>query len=330
MQYTISKNFFREKDTEFLYVFFENGDYISLSGTELKAYAVNLYDKLVRYDNGFCAVAESGFIRLKIQNQVDFCYNGCFLHDPEAYEQDRKKYIENRCVNESRITEIRLFDRNHWHYTLLGNCRATMNGAYLQLEFVPQPQMGKASSTEHCVCLGDVKTEAVSHIDLDFENCESFYVYDKEISDIHLEFEKELEWGSDKLYRKIRGGYIKLKLRKCYNTRSNHLYDDKNLKKRDFERRLCGKKGFAHHDICHLYVHYNGTGFGASVSECIVPDDMKSDEDIDRLERKENETGNLCYRFESGYSKKLKDGTIILTFGKGAKRTLAKQELKVL
>lgn len=324
MQYTISKDFFNEKDIEFLYVFFDNGDYISLCGAELTEYSVNLYDKLVRHGNGFCPVAESGFIQLKIQKRADFCYNRNFLYNPEEYQKDRKKYIENRCVNESRITEIWLFNEDNWHYTLLGNIRAIMDGAYLRFEFISMPQMGDASGNEHYICLGNIGSKAISDINLDFENCESFYVYSKEISEVNLTFEKELEWGSSKLYRSISGGYIKLKLRKYYNSRSNHLMDDQNLKKRDFERRLCGKKGFACHDICHLYVSYNAPGFGESISECLELNDIKSEEEIEQLEQKEDEMGGIWYFFESGYSKKLEDGTILLTFGKNAKKTIKK------
>lgn len=321
MEYKIAKNYFNIKDTKFLYVFFENGDYLSLNSSELAEYFVNLYDKLVRRRMGYCAIAESGFIKLKIKKHaVD--YDRYFLHNPEEYLRNRKKYIENRCVNESRITEIWFFDKNSWHYILRGNIRATMDETYLRWEFLPQPQIGEASSDEHTICLGGIKTDDVFCIDLDFENCESFYVYSKEILEINLDFDKNLTWESGELYRNVVGGYIKLKLKKYYNTRPNHLFDNDNLKKRDFERRLCGKKGFATHDISHLYISYHYSGFGNSITECLELNEIKTDSEIEQMEKKEDELGRIWYSYKSGYARKKKDGTIILAFGENSKQTI--------
>lgn len=321
MQYTISKNFFNLKDAKLLYVFFENGDFLSLGGSELVEYSIKLYDKLVMRRRGYCSVAESGFIKLKIHKHA-VKYDKYLLYNAQEYLSNRKKYIENRCVAESRITEIWFFNELNWHYILRGNIRAELDGKYLRLEFVPQPQMGESSSSEHSICLGDIKTQDVFSIDLDFENCESFYVYSKEILEINLEFDKELTWGSSELYRSVKSGYIKLKLRKYYNSRQNSLFDNKDLKKRDFERRLCGKTGFARHDICHLYINSYYSGYGNSITECVELNEIKSDYEIEQLENKEDELGGIWYCYESGYAKKLKDGTIILAFGKNAEQII--------
>lgn len=62
MEYTIAKNNFNKQDINFLYIFFENGDYLSIDGSELIDLSFNVYDKLVRHNKGCCAVTESGYL----------------------------------------------------------------------------------------------------------------------------------------------------------------------------------------------------------------------------------------------------------------------------
>ncbi|MBD5101015.1 MAG: hypothetical protein HDT29_07220 [Clostridiales bacterium] len=326
MEYTIAKNDFNKQDVNFLYLFFENGDYLSIDGSELIDLSFNVYDKLVRHDNGYCAVAESGYLKLKIKNHSKFINNSYFLYNSKAIEKDRKSYIENRCVNESIITKIWLFNEDNWHHVLLGNFQTQKDGEFLILKALPQPLMGEASGSTHKINLSNVKKEDVWGIDLDFENCESFLVYNSEIEEINLSFEKELTWGAQEFYRTICGGFIKLKLDKYFSHRENHLFDNEKLKLKDFEQRLCGKKGFDVHDICHLYIKYYHAGYGCITTECIEIDDIKPEDEIEQLIQKEEEEEDYAYYyyFESGYSKKLKDGTILITFGKNAKQTIDK------
>lgn len=321
MEYAAKKVNINKKKVEFIYVFFENGDYVSLSGAELVTISVNVYDKLVRHNDGFSPVAESGHIEFKIEEKCDYNYNTKFVCDPQEYKNDRKKYIERRCLGESCIKEIRFFDKLNWHRELLGNFKAEKNGEILKLVVLPQPQMGENACDKHKIALGDIKKEDVFSINLDFENCESFMVFNREIKEIGLEFDEKLALGSSRFHRRAKGGYIKLKLDK-YPCRPNHLFDDRILKRKDFERRLCGKKGFSTHDICHLYVVFYHAGFGDTLRECIDLDDMKSKKEVERLIKKEEDDDMFIYNFESGYAKLLKDRTMILTFGTGAKQLM--------
>mgnify|MGYP003305432932 CR=1 FL=1 len=56
----------------------------------------------------------------------------------------------------------------------------------------------------------------------------------------------------------------------------------------------------------------------------VMKDYIKTDEEYKRLEKLEDETGEDWYQFESGYSKKMKDGSIIIAFGIDAKETIDK------
>lgn len=116
-------------------------------------------------------------------------------------------------------------------------------------------------------------------------------VYNDEIEEVNISFDEKLEWGAGDLYRKANGCYIKIKLDKIFIPRKNNLFDnEKRLKVVDFERRLCGKKGESIHDIRHLYIDYYHAGYGGiQVDECIELDDVKTDEEIERLEKKEEE-----------------------------------------
>ncbi len=323
MEYTVNKTNFSKKKTKRLCVLFDNGDYVSVDGTELASISVNTYDRLVRHNKGFCAVAESGAIELTIKGQNPDKYSGNFLYDPQEFFENRKEYIEQRCLKENGIAGIRFFDKLNWHHDLLGSFRVEKKGNSLRLVVLPQPQMGGASSAENKICLGDVWLDDVRCIDLDFENCDVFPVYGDEIKEINLLFEEKLKWGSSEFNRKVKGGYIRLKLKKRLNSsRSHYLSHKKNLKRKDFERRLCGREGFSAHDICHLYICSYHISSHDALTECLEVDDIKPSKEVDRLIKKEEEDGCCYYEFESGYAQKLKDRTIILTFGSNAKKLM--------
>ena len=45
-KYTYPKKEFDKKDVNFMYVFFDNGDYISINGSEVVELEIRLYDRL--------------------------------------------------------------------------------------------------------------------------------------------------------------------------------------------------------------------------------------------------------------------------------------------
>ena len=324
--YVFPKMKYSKKDTKEMYVFFDNGDYLEIKGIEIVDFSINsLYDKLVWRERGFCPVVESGYFKFKIcNNKPAFTHLSHAVYNEYDFRKNRKGYIENRFINEGGINEIWLFDEFSWHKEIKCAAKAKMDGEFLLLEFIPQPQMGSTLSENHSVTISPVEKQVIDRIDLDFENCESFTVNNDEIQDINLEFASQLEWGAAEIYRKVIGGYIRVKLDSSYHRNYSFIVEQKTVKTSDFEKRLCGKKGESTHDICHLYVDFNHAGYGTQHTECIEVDDMKSDEELDKLEKLEEETGEEHCWFESGYCKKLNDGSIIIAFGKNAKATIDK------
>ncbi len=324
-KYLFPKMKYTKNEVSFMYIFFENGDFLEIKGSEIFNFSINIYDKLIRSRKGYNPVIESGYFKLKICNKSAFTKSSHFLYNEADFRKNRKSYIENRCVNESWITEIWLFNSYSWHKVLHCESKGKMDGDFLLLEFLPQPQMGTFKNENHYVNIKNIEKEDIFKIDLDFENCESFAVYNDEIEDVNIDFEDKLEWGAGDLYRKAIGGYIKIKLNKDFALRENHLFKNKkSLKIVDFERRLCGKKGEDIHDICHLYIDFYHAGYGEVQVECVEVDDIKTDEEIKNIEKKEEQTGQSYYYYEGGYCKKHKDGSIIIAFGKNARNTINK------
>lgn len=315
-----------KNEVSFMYLFFENGDFVEIKGAEIMNFSVNLYDKLIKSHKGYNPVIESGYFKFKISNKTAFNKTDYFLYNEEEFKKDRKLYIENRCINESRIVELWLFDSYNWHKVLHCEAVARKEDEFLWFEFLPQ-RMGKCESEKHNIKIKKLIKEDIHSIDLDFENCEGFVVYNSEIKEINITFNEELVWGSSDFYREVIGGYIKIKLDKTFTSRENTLFEDKkNLKAFDFEKRLCGKSGEDIHDICHLYINYYHAGYSSiQYKECIEIKDINLNEEM----QKENDTMEFNEYdwddfYEGGYCKKCQDGCIIIAFGKNAKNTIEK------
>ena len=318
-QYTYPKRRFASKDIEFLQVFFTNGDYFEIPKREIVGIDVQFYDNLVAGEQGFCAVAKSGFIKCKIINKRNSrCY--ARLYNYKEFLKNRKTCLENRCVNEGGVCYFRLFDNNHWHYPIKADVVAAMCDDYLVFNFVENATFGSFDKDFHVVNISDLTKDSVEYIDLDFENCENFVVYPEEIQDISINFKKELIWNSGSLGREVESGYLRLKLNRRFTWRDFTLHDcDKLTSVNKLEHRLCGK-GIDDCDICHLYITYHYAGYGISFKECVdihdiryvgQPtnwDDLGTDDDSD-----EDDDDPI---FVSGYAKREKDGSILIVFGK--------------
>ena len=87
---------------------------------------------------------------------------------------------------------------------------------------------------------------------------------------------------------------------------------------------MCWKGIQSDHDICHLYVTYDYQGYFSRRTECIETRDIRSDEELERIEKMEETGDYLFYEYIGGYCKKQTDGSIIITFGKNAEAQLKK------
>ena len=317
-EYLYPKKKFKKQDIDLIYLYFDNGDYLSLYGSEIADVRLKLYDRLIWGGRGACPVAQSGYIKLKI-GKINENHESAFLYNAEQYAKDRKSYIENRCVKEGGIKCVSLFDKDNWQNNIYGNIGASADGEFLTLQFYGVAGGGSSDGDKCAIYLNDISKSLIKSINLDFENCEDFTVYNSEIEDIDLRFERELAWGSDELFRKIESGFIKLKLDKDIDfRRTEFLGHHKSKTLKELEKRLCPNSDISTHDICHLYIEYDYSGFGARRVECVEIEDIRSDEQLERVEKLEEEGDGGFEDFIGGYCKKCDDGTYVILFGKNA------------
>ena len=101
--------------------------------------------------------------------------------------------------------------------------------------------------------------------------------------------------------------------------RENSLFDKlaKGEKgNKQIERRVCGKKGFELHDICHLYIEYDYAGSGFYRRECLEINDLRSEEEFTEIEKLEEKEGReFAPYFLGGYAEKVDKDIILITFG---------------
>lgn len=337
MEYSVKKNEFKKEKIEYIEMFFNNGDYIIISKTEIIDISTRLYDKLIigkDYWNPFCAVVESGFLKLKLLKKAKGIYANSHVYNQKEYNRDRIEYIKNRLYNEGGVDCIKLFDKNNWYFTLYCQVETTLDGDNLNLKFIQCYKKAECKSDLHIISLPEIKKSLISRLELDFENCEGVYLDQKEIIEMQIVFNKELCWGSGDYIRQVESGFLKVKLDPAQNEwRENSLFD--NLEKgkkgnRQIERRLSGKKGFELHDICHLYIEYGYVGAGFYKRECVEINDLRSEEEIAEIEKLEEKEGReLAPYYLGGYAEIVDKDTLLITFGKTAlKDERCQSELK--
>ena len=110
--FTYPKIKYNKKDVRYMYMFFDNGDYLIVKGMEIVDISINVYDKLIWHGQGVSPVAESGFIKLKVINKNSCSFSRGFLYNSGEYRKGRKQYIERRCCEEY-VKEVWLFDENN-------------------------------------------------------------------------------------------------------------------------------------------------------------------------------------------------------------------------
>ena len=117
---------------------------------------------------------------------------------------------------------------------------------------------------EYSVKKREFKKEAIEYIEMFFDNGDCIPISKTEIVDISTRLYDNLIMGKDywnSFCVVIESGFLKIKLDPERNEwRKNNLFDK--LAKgengnQQIDRRLCGKKGFDLHDICHLYIDYD-------------------------------------------------------------------------
>lgn len=327
MEYHVRKRKFSRDDIEEVKIFFDNGDCFSLARNEIVDFSVCLYDDLIlnkNYWNSFCAIVESGFLKLKLVKKPSVYLSSPFLYNKKEYNKGRINYIKNRLLEQQDdMVCFQIFDSHNWYFTFYCQVKNTIDGELIILNFLPCRNKSY-NSQDHSIFLPEISKSLISAINLDFENCEGILLDSSEIIEINLNLNKELCWGSGDYVRSIKNGYLKIKFDKELNVdRENNLFSklfagEKGNKQ--MERRICGKKGYALHDICHLYLTYDVYGAGIYRRECIEIEDVRSEEEFKAIADWERENECEFYPcFVGGYAEKQEDGSILIVFGNANK-----------
>lgn len=320
MRYFVEKKKYNAKNVEHLDIVFQNGNYLRIKKGELADLRLDLYDRLVRYEDSASFVGHSGYVRLKISSKKRTPPDGtAFLYNFDSYKKDRKSYIETRCVEENDVAHLVFYDGNNWNDMIFGDILCHMDGEFLILQFEPNQKYGSADSDIAYIDLPDISKKDILRMTLDFENCETVTVYENEIRDIDLIFEEQLEWSGGDFCRRVKSGILELKLRKEYRDRSANLYDSgrSGTTVGTIIKRLCGK-GQDIHDICHLYITYGYVGYGHLLEEKIEIADMRLYEEKHRAYDGESDE----YIYDDGYEIYIggcanaeRDGVVTVRFG---------------
>lgn len=319
MIHRIVKKTYRKEDISFAKLLFDNGEIIPVSGDEIEEIFIRLYDKLILENDVLCAVAESGLLKLCIQEKPhkSFTYD-MFVYSPKEYRTNRKAYLENR-LHEGELRGIRFYNKNRWHTTVFGNIVAKVEENYICLQYVPKPFADSCDSKEHIVQLNNIKKSLIESIELDFENCEGFTIYPSEILDIDIKLDDKLRWSSNDYCRAIKNGHITLKIDGEISYRHVDLFGVRKWKvgRRKLERRLCGMKS-AFHNICHLYINYTTEGYGLDRRECLLIEDVRFNNEND-LGKQEDDFDIDYNDYVGGKCERQPDGSIKINFGKSRK-----------
>jgi len=316
-RYTYPKKYIDKNEVEKIVLVFANGETIVISKSEVKDFCFKLFDNLVYNENGFLPVAQSGFIKLKLSDKKPK-YDCSFIFDKKEYNADRKTYVKKRCES-GGIVKIVLINEDNWNFDILCGAKGCVDGDNLIINVCSDVNFGSADGENLVVDLPDVSKIDIRKVDVDFENCEYFDVYDDEIVDVNFTYKKELGWDGRNIYREIDGGYFVVKFNKDMSKRETNIWgkgsdEIKVPTIKQLKRRLC-KKEKEETDVCALYIEYND-GFYSRREEKFRINEIR---DLSQYDCDKCDVCNIncpAEGFVSGYAQRQKDGSIKIVFGK--------------
>ncbi len=336
MEYIVPKRRFNKKSVfDRIEVRFKNGDFLTIRKNEIVLVDLQFYDKLVFFNRGCHPVASGGYIKIKLQDGKAKGERRR-LYNPQEYTRNRKEYIEKRLLSECDIDKLQIYNDDNWDVIIFGDIYAEISEGFLILRFKNNGCCDADLLNYHTVKLGEFDKNNIGKILLDFENCDGFEIFPKEIVDMQLTFEKKLEWDAYGLNRVLKEGYIRIRFDSAFEWREVNMYRGKTIPA--MKRRLCGYGGKI--DICHLYITFDYPRYVGVNEECIGINDLRykeeeSDDAYYNFEKKccfgddENEYLSNEYdeedyededcddwSFISGYAQKEDNGDVLIVFGK--------------
>lgn len=312
-RYYFKKEDLKLNNIEYVRLYFDNNEYISLYKDEILDYEFIYQDRLISYRDGIYPYAKTGYINFNIRKYSSGTVKSNFIYNEKAYIKNRKQYILDRCMD-GGICCIEFFDNNNWSMKVFGNFNPIVKNDAMSFEILDSKN--KNISDTFYIDMLDIKKDKLLKLHLDFENCEGIYLYESDLLEVNLNIREYLELGSSYLERIVDGGFIKIKFNKNIKYRDGYLFDVSNnvITINDAIKRIMLTE---EHWICNLYITYNGPGYGDSYKEKMIIQDIRYSDMEEYLSDEEYEEDDEDYEYEpyfvGGHVKKEKD-VITITF----------------
>ncbi len=315
--YYASKDKFNNFQLCKMNISFNNGESIDFDKEEIEIKEILFADKLAldAKNDCPCPLICRGEVVITPKNDGYYCNrNARVVCDKKQYIKNRKDYVFN-LINNVGIHSIVVYNNDYHDYlyrsfAYMGNLSATTKGDCVVLIWSKPYKNCTCESPNMEFDFNTIKKSNVSKISLDIWYNPSFDVAGSEIVDMQLDFNNQLIFGFNNFFRRtLDSGYLIIKPNKSLNARDESLICDLN-----------GKLNI--HNIGCLHVSYDGYYEALFEEEINIPEIKNDDPLVEQyydkfLDSQEN-------GFVGGYSKKLKDGTIIITFGKNSKQIIEK------
>ena len=318
----------RKKDFQYdiveLKLYFENGDVIAIDGSEVTELKVRFYDSLVAFQDGYCPVAESGILRLKLKKFFQNCLSESHVCDDKKLRSERREYIRSRLTDETDLCAVYVYDEigSGFFFFTQGNVEAEGEETILYL-------FGKredgVESEEHKIKLGTIRKNEIDSILLYFENCDYFSVDKTEIEEFQMTFEPLLFSDHSGYRRVVKAGQIRIRFDRYFN-REHDLYRTPRKRKKFIKllkRYLVGQEGSMVHDIVCMKIRYRYPRRLFMEEKTVEVNDIRGESSVFFADDARNDESE--YYFIGGCSEELEDGRILISFGRTAVNRLQAQ-----
>ena len=311
-------------DTVELKLFFENGDVIAIDGSEVMDLKVRFYDSLVAFQDGYCPVAESGILRLKLKKFFQNCLSKSHVCDDKKLRRERREYIRSRLTDETDLCAVYVYDEIGSGFFFFTQGNAEAEGEETILHLFAKREDG-AEAEEHKIKLGNIRKNEIDSILLYFENCDYFSVDKTEIEEFQMTFEPILYLDHSGYHRVVKAGQIRIRFDRYFN-REYDLYRTPRKRKKfikQLKRYLIGQEGSMVHNIVCMKIRYRYPRRLFMEEEMVEVNDIRGESSGIFADDARNDEPE--YYFIGGCSEELEDGNILISFGRTAVNRLQAQ-----
>ena len=295
-------------------VIFNNDDYIEIyvdvnHPSKFIEKNFNFYDNLIFENNAICPVLESGYIKIDTQrnSKCSFLAN---VFDQQDFEKNKREYVQNRLNNDQIKCICFGYCYSGAKFFAYGNILAKADNNSITLEFLPSKK-DMASNGENCkISLKDITPHNVKNIFLEFELEETFQVFQSEIIDITLNFNKNLSLTKYNLCREIKSGHILIDINKNARRKRITELNNKTSKINNIIDNLFGKERQNINNILKIYAEFKSPHEEVKILELLKTQDTQhfSLDDMPIVTYYRGVISNV------GTIERLEDGKILITF----------------